>query len=45
MFIKRLSKLKNFLINSHLAAAPSMAPSAASTAWLFACYNSRLRIR
>lgn len=45
MFIKCLSKLKNFLINSNLAAAPSMAGSAASTERLFACYDSRLRLR
>lgn len=30
MFIKCLSKLKNFLINSNLAEAPSMAGSVAS---------------
>jgi hypothetical protein len=30
MFIKCLSKLKNFLINSNLAAAPSVAGRAAS---------------
>lgn len=32
MFIKCLSKLKNFLINSNLAAAPSMAGSTTSAA-------------
>lgn len=44
MFIKRLSKLKNFLINSNLAAAPRWLGVPPWPHRLFACYNSRLKI-
>lgn len=44
MFIKCLSKLKNFLINSNLAEAPQWLGVSPPQYRLFACYNSRLEI-
>lgn len=43
MFIKDLSKLKNFLINSNLAAARRWLGVPPLLHRLFACYNSRLK--
>lgn len=45
MFIKCLSKLKNFLINSNLVEAPQWLGVSPPQYRLFACYNSRLEIR
>lgn len=45
MFIKCLSKLKNFLINSNLAGAPALAGGAAPAGRLVACDGSGRGLR